>query len=219
MVKWRFKCCHFCRLFFPLCGGGKVFLERVLGLLRIGLSIGLCTVLWSTTLWSTGLWSVPAAIASIHTYPEGAERVMFRSLQTIRDRDDQAWQLVLFKRVNRGRTESIHLRVVGFPGQATLTHPGNLAIMSSDRTWIAADTLLEPSPFPANVGEYNIQDFVTHLTLNSPLKLVLPSQDDPVELTIPPFVVKEWRAINRMKAEKPEISDNYSDNYSDDQSA
>jgi hypothetical protein len=138
------------------------------------------------------------AIASVHTYPEGENRVMFRSLQTLRDEGDRAWQFVLFKRVHGGQVESIHLRVVGFPDAGELKHPADLQISSPQQTWIAADVLPEMSPFPVNVGEYNTLDLMTSLTSDAPLKLELPTVKSKGAIAIPPFVVKEWRRVAAM---------------------
>jgi hypothetical protein len=52
----------------------------------------------------------PIAQASIHYYPAGSDQVMYRSLQTLRDERERAWQLVLFNRLKAGLTQSIHLR-------------------------------------------------------------------------------------------------------------
>lgn len=138
------------------------------------------------------------AIASVHTYPEGENQTMFRSLQTLRDESDQAWQFVLFKRVHSGQVESIHLRVVGFPGAGELEHPADLQILSPLQTWTAADVLPENSSFPANVGEYNARDIITNLPSDAPLKLELPAIKSKVAIAVPPFVVKEWRRVAAM---------------------
>ncbi len=58
----------------------------------------------------------PPAFASIHKYPETGDRVMFRSVQSLRDNHDKAWQVVLYKRVQSGLVNSFNLRLVGFPG-------------------------------------------------------------------------------------------------------
>lgn len=60
--------------------------------------------------------SPDSAHASIHKYPESSTKVMYRSQQSLRDNLDGAWQAVLFKRLNSGHLESVHLRLVGFPG-------------------------------------------------------------------------------------------------------
>jgi Protein of unknown function (DUF3122) len=147
---------------------------------------------WVVSLW---LCLMPMAIASIHTYPEGNDQIMIRSLQTLRDRTDQAWQLVLFKRIKDTQTESIHLRIVGFPGQAEFLRTKPLKIETSTYAAIAENVLPNPSPFPNNTGEYDIQDFVQHLTSDSPLHLVLPISEQEIDLMVPPFVVKEWRRL------------------------
>ena len=120
---------------------------------------------------------------------------MLRSLQTLRDRRDQTWQLVLFKRLNAGRTESIHLRVVGFPGGAEFQHPKPLRLAARDRSWTLKDVLSDDSAFPANVGEYDVWEPITQLRSNAPLQLVLPVSPVAAELVVPPFVVKEWRQL------------------------
>ena len=71
-------------------------------------------------------------LASVHTYPESSTQVMYRSQQSLRDLQDQAWQAVLFKRMEHGVVDSLHLRLVGFPGQVELTHPEALRITTGD---------------------------------------------------------------------------------------
>lgn len=156
-------------------------------------------VLWAVGWMTCGMLSFSQpAIASVHTYPESENRMMFRSLQTLRDDSDRAWQFVLFKRVHSGQVESIHLRVVGFPGAGELDHPMDLQITSPQQTWMAADVLPTSSPFPANVGEYDALNTVTALTSDAPLKLELPAAKSKVLVTVPPFVVKEWRRVAAM---------------------
>lgn len=139
------------------------------------------------------------AIASVHEYPEGTGKVMVRSLQTLRDRRDQSWQLVLFKRMSTGQLESLHLRLVGFPGGAEFQHPANLLVSGSDRGWSARDVLPSNSEFPTTVGEYDVLDLMTHLTSNAPLEMILPLSPQNAELVIPPFVIKEWRQLVEIK--------------------
>ncbi len=157
--------------------------------------------MWQTIGWLMGVWLwlmvgvVQPAIASIHTYPEGANRVMVRSLQTLRDRQDQAWQLALFKRITGAQTESIHLRLVGFPGGATFQHPAPLRIASSTQGWMAPDVGTAAAGLPATVGEYDVLTVLTQLGSSPSLQLVLSLETGDRELVVPPFVVKEWRQI------------------------
>lgn len=95
-----------------------------------------------------GLWVMLAgsAIAAIHEYPEGSGHTMYRSLQTLREspqgkgqNSESAWQVVLFKRMYAGQTETVHLRLVGFPGSAIVAHPQPLYLMGSQQTWTASE--------------------------------------------------------------------------------
>jgi len=151
-----------------------------------------------------GLWVLMGgtAIASIHKYPEGEGHTLLRSLQTLRETahrkgqgDEPAWQVVLFKRMGEGQTESVHLRLVGFPGGAVFEHPKPLYLMGSQKTWTAIDVVGDTSPFPPNVGEYDVLDALTQLNSNAPLVLQLSTQTGKRELIVPPFAVKEWRQV------------------------
>ena len=136
----------------------------------------------------------PDGLASVHTYPESNDRMMYRSLQTLRDRSDQAWQVVLYKRMQGGRTESIHLRLVGFPGGEALEHPHPLKITTgTEQVWMAAETA--PVTDAPNVAEYDLLEIMRQLTSTTPLRLTLPLEGTAIELPVPPFVVEEWRQV------------------------
>lgn len=137
----------------------------------------------------------PAAQAAIHRYEEGTDRFMVRSLQTLRDDGDQAWQLVLFKRVHAGETESLRLRLVGFPGVARLSRSVALEVMDdNDHRWSVLESL---SGTPANpsVAEYEFSDVLAALDANTPLRLTIPTERRSRELVVPPFVIQEWREV------------------------
>ena len=115
----------------------------------------------------------PPAFASIHKYPERADRVMFRSVQSLRDTDDRAWQVVLYKRVQSGLVNSFNLRLVGFPG-TELQHPVALTVAAGDRKIGKAKDIWSESDLPINVGEYDFKSIITQLESNQPLRLSLP---------------------------------------------
>lgn len=122
---------------------------------------------------------------------------MYRSLQTLRDSDNRAWQVVLFERLQSEQVESLHLRLVGFPGVTELAHPRPLQITTgTEQVWQAPDTLQE-GEFAPNVGEYNVLTILNQLDSNTPLRLALPVKQGTIELLIPPFVVQEWRQLVR----------------------
>lgn len=121
--------------------------------------------------------------------------MMERSLQTLRDGHDRAWQLVLFKRSRNGLTQSIHLRLVGFPDAVELDHDQSLQILTlMDKTW-QAEVVKTGVPIAPNVGEYDLLEVMRRLDADIPLWLKVPMQPQDEELVVPPFVVKEWRQV------------------------
>lgn len=139
----------------------------------------------------------PLALASVHQYPEGEQQVMWRSLQTLRDQSDRAWQLVLFKRIDQSISSAIHLRLVGFPGAVELAHPQPLAVITrTDKIWQARE-ITSGAPSSSSVGEYELTDLLSALDSNAPLRLRLPTATQTIEIRVPPFVVQEWRQISQ----------------------
>ena len=139
--------------------------------------------------------NIPPAFASIHKYPETGNRVMFRSVQSLRDSDDKAWQVVLYKRVKSGVVNSFNLRLVGFPG-TELQHPLALKVVAGNQEIGKANDIWSESDLPINVGEYDFKSIILKLESNRPLRLNLPVQNQPeTELLVPPFAVREWRLL------------------------
>ncbi|MEG4231625.1 DUF3122 domain-containing protein [Microcoleus sp. Pol11C3] len=137
----------------------------------------------------------PPAFASIHKYPETAETVMFRSVQSLRDTDDKAWQVVLYKRVKSGVVKSLNLRLVGFPG-TELQHPFPLKVAAGKREIGKANDIWNESGLPMNVGEYDFKSIITQVESNRPLLLNLPVKNqNETQVLVPPFAVREWRLL------------------------
>ncbi|MBE9120234.1 DUF3122 domain-containing protein [Tychonema sp. LEGE 07199] len=150
--------------------------------------ISLCLYLLTLTL-------SPPAFASIHKYPEAGDRVMFRSVQSLRDTDDKAWQVVLYKRVKSGVVNSFNLRLVGFPG-TELQHPVPLNVAAGSRAMGMANDIWSESDLPINVGEYDFKSIITQVESNQPLRLNLPVKGEKkAALLVPPFAVREWRLL------------------------
>ncbi|MEG4960801.1 MULTISPECIES: DUF3122 domain-containing protein [unclassified Microcoleus] len=137
----------------------------------------------------------PPALASIHKYPETAETVMFRSVQSLRDTDDKAWQVVLYKRVKSGVVKSLNLRLVGFPG-IEVQHPVAMKVAAGKREIGTAKDIWNESDLPINVGEYDFKSIISQLDSNRPLRLNFPVKNQKeTELLVPPFAVREWRLL------------------------
>ncbi|XZN89679.1 MAG: DUF3122 domain-containing protein [Microcoleus sp.] len=137
----------------------------------------------------------PPALASIHKYPETGDRVMFRSVQSLRDNQDKAWQVVLYKRVRSGIVDSFNLRLVGFPG-TQLDHPVALKVVAGNRELALANDIWSESDLPVNVGEYDFKSIVAQLESDRPLGLNLPVQGKKdLQILVPTFAVREWRRL------------------------
>lgn len=135
------------------------------------------------------------ALASIHEYPETTDRTMFRSVQSLRDTDDQAWQVVLYKRVRSGIVYSFNLRLVGFPG-IQLDHPVALKVVAGSLELGLAKDIWSESDLPVNVGEYDFKSIMAELESDRPLRLSLPVKGEKeTTLLVPPFSVREWRVL------------------------
>jgi hypothetical protein len=134
------------------------------------------------------------AVASVHEYPAPDGGLLFRSLQTVRDESDRAWQTVLYKQVSPNGASQIHLRLVGFPGAATFTPTKPLVVtVEAIKAQLAPD--VSPDYLTANAREYDLNAALVQLSSPVPLRLGLPLDTGLLELVIPPFVVREWRQV------------------------
>ncbi|MGB5916042.1 MAG: DUF3122 domain-containing protein, partial [Phormidesmis sp.] len=90
---------------------------------RFWLSLLLCSLLvaWPQTNYANALdLSIASPVASLHTYQERPGQTTFRSKQSLRDRADRSWQVIVFKRYQADMLQGLYLRLVGFPGLVTL---------------------------------------------------------------------------------------------------
>lgn len=164
----------------------RLFVSFMAIMLSFGLTIG----------------SPQSAIASIHTYREIPGQVTYRSQQSLRARkSNQAWQAVLFKRLQANALEGIYLRLVGFPGMVEVDPSSPLRIETgTELQWQAQPAVDQATlALPANVGQYDAQSLISGLTGDIPLQLTIPLKAGrTADLLVPPFVVKEWRSLADM---------------------
>ena len=143
------------------------------------------------------LFFVNSAQALIRKQQESPETILYQSRHSLRDQRGQSWQVVLFKRVEEQETKQVHLRVIGFPNQASFEHPQPLEIKTPNNiNFKAVDQFYEKAPAP-NVGEYDLQDILPELLTYQKLELTLPLQVRSQSLTIPYPVILEWQDMNQ----------------------
>ena len=165
----------------------------------------------SLLLWTTFVSSSVAAIAlpstnssavytaSIHTYNEKPGQTTFRSKQSLRDRRDRSWQVILFKRYQGESLQGLYLRLIGFPGAVAPDTQKLLAIKTGASAQWAARPELDPQTqsLPENVAQYNVAEAIDALKGDIPLQIDISLADGgTAELVVPPFAVHEWRELN-----------------------
>ncbi|HEY9877891.1 MAG TPA: DUF3122 domain-containing protein [Leptolyngbyaceae cyanobacterium] len=167
--------------------------------------------------WRTGLLAILLvglltlsclpAWASVHTYHERPGQTTYRSQQSLRDQKDRAWQATLFKRYVGGDWQGIYLRLVGFPGSATVNANQPLVVDTGAGLRWEAPSSLDPQTqlLPENVGQYDFESVLKDLSGAIPLRLEIPLQRrNTARLTAAPFVVEEWRSLRDLDTASPE---------------
>ena len=118
-----------------------------------------------------------------------------RSLETLRDLDFQAWQIIVYPSLKDPKT--LILRIVGYPGSLRFDHPTNLVVNSGRKAWDIKDITKTRKTnveiLNGSVAEFDIGPLIYELDRNRPLRFRLPGLIN--ELPIPPYLVSEWRSL------------------------
>ena len=169
----------------------KFFLNLIKFLL--GICLTFCLFIFSGT-------SIAKAQLEVDIDDSGSK--FTRSLESLRDLDYQTWQLVVYK--NNMETTRPILRIVGYPGSLRIDHPTPLKVQSGIRVWELEDiTLL--NDFLAGdkrqaAAEFELTKLLHDLNNNRPLRLSLLGGF--TELPVPPYLVEEWRDLDRERIEQ-----------------
>ena len=138
------------------------------------------------------------AYASLHTYRERPGQITYRSRQSLRDHHDRAWQAIAFKRLQDATLQGVYLRLVGFPGTVTVDRQRPITVITAFGTQWRLPWQLDSQTqaLPDEVGQYTLQPLLQDLEAALPLNLQIPLADGTTtELSVAPFVVKEWLQI------------------------
>ena len=118
-----------------------------------------------------------------------------RSLESLRDLDYQTWQLIVYPSSNLSK--KLILRIVGYPGSLRMDHPTNLLINSGRKNWNLQDITKirkdQIGVFNDSAAEFDLSPLIVELKKNRPLRLNLPGLIN--DLSIPPYLVSEWRKL------------------------
>ena len=139
--------------------------------------------------------------AKVEFFDSSEGEAIQRSLESLRDLDDQNWQIIVYP--NEGNQGNVVLRIVGFTGSLRLDHPTKLHIESGLKTWDLEDITLE-NPELSNdnrdaAAEFLLDPLLKDLKNNRPLRMSL--QKGISELPVPPYLVNEWRSLKQSSLE------------------
>ena len=143
--------------------------------------------------------AIAAPLASLHTYQEQPGQTTFRSKQSLRDRSDRSWQVILFKRYQDNNIQGLYLRLVGFPGIVSVNREKPILIATgASKQWQAEPKLDPQTPeLPENVAQYDVGKAIADLKGDIPLQVNIPlGNGSTAQLVVPPFAVHEWRELN-----------------------
>ena len=142
----------------------------------------------------------PLLFSPAKSYAEVAETqinggLINASTEFLRDLDYETWQLVVYKSANYD--EKLVLRVIGYPGNLRIDHPLSLDVESGRKEWKLDDITLLNTELAEDsrqaAAEFDLESLLQDISQNRPLRLSL--QGVFSELPVPPFLVKEWRAL------------------------
>ncbi|MEM7759429.1 MAG: DUF3122 domain-containing protein [Cyanobacteria bacterium P01_A01_bin.40] len=136
--------------------------------------------------------------ALLRQHHETPDVLRYHAQDSLKDRDDNTWQVLLFPDNQQNSTTAYYLRLVGFPGINSFIHPQSLEILSDQgKILTAADAYAESAPAP-NVGQYDLTPIIFKLTPAKSLKLSLPLQNNrELALKISPEVLSEWQLLTQ----------------------
>ena len=143
---------------------------------------------------------VPILCIPSKSYAEVAETqinggLINASSEFLRDLDYETWQLVVYQSPNND--EKLVLRVIGYPGNLRIDHPLPLDVESGRKKWKLDDITLLNTELADDsrqaAAEFDLEILLQDISQNRPLRLSLPGVFS--ELPVPPFLVKEWRAL------------------------
>lgn len=143
-------------------------------------------------MWMGG--TTKAAWAAFSRVEEAPDVMLYRARQSLRDSSGNSWQVILFKYVKAGVAQPIVLRLVGFPGIATIPHPKVLMLQAGDQQWAVPD-LQSDRPALSHLGEYDLTVVLPQLESIGTVWLRLPTAAGQTTLRIPDFVVQEWQQV------------------------
>ena len=138
------------------------------------------------------------ATALLRQHHETPNVLRYHAQDSLKDRDRNTWQVLLFPDNTQSASTTYYLRLVGFPGVNSFIHPQSLEILTSNgKIFTVQDSFAKVAPAP-NVGQYDLTAIVPLLSSKGSLKLSVPLQDNrELSLKIPGEVLTEWQLLTQ----------------------
>lgn len=138
------------------------------------------------------------ATALLRQHHETESVLRYHAQDSLKDRDGNTWQVLLFPDKLQSPTTTYYLRLVGFPGVNSFIHPQSLEILTSQgKILTAADSYQQSAPAP-NVGQYDLTPLIAQIPQKGSVKLSIPLEKNrELALKIPSKVLAEWQLLTQ----------------------
>ena len=138
------------------------------------------------------------AIALLRQHHETENVLRYHAQDSLKDREGNTWQVLLFPDNLHSENTTYYLRLVGFPGVNSFIHPQSLEILTSQgKILTAKDSYSQSAPAP-NVGQYNLTPIISEFPRKGSLKISIPlNQNRELALKIPGEVLDEWQLLTQ----------------------
>ena len=164
---------------------------------KILLLISLATLFW----FSSNLIVFPAS-ALLRGHHQSPGILRYHAQHSIKDKQQRAWQIILFPDDQKSTEVQYYVRLVGFPGLVEVNHPQPLEIVTAEGSIFFAPDVFDLSNSVSNVGQYNMTKILSQLSFSGSLKLIFSVNTDKqttqdIALKIPQSVLTEWQWLNQ----------------------
>lgn len=143
--------------------------------------------------------------ADIGRVEEAPGQVLYQTRTTLKDQKSNRWQAIAFKRYQPDGTDTLGLRLVGFPGTVVIDRSRPLKLVDSlGGELTAADTSArmftdETSPEPY-ITQYDLGAVLVDIRPAVPLELQIPVESgDPIVLLMAPSTLQEWKQLRDIR--------------------
>lgn len=142
------------------------------------------------------------ALALLREHHQSPGILRYHAQHSIKDKQQRAWQVILFPEDKKQTNIKYYLRLVGFPGLAEFRHPQSLEIITSEGQVLLAPDVFAQSTPASNVGQYDVTDILASLPSRGSIKLIFSLLEEgntiqDVALKIPNTILTEWQWLNQ----------------------